>query len=72
MTKTKYTDGYFFDKVDVATDGFHDCYNGIKALLDEAEEHKPEAKQIIRQEIAFYLASFLYLYHRDDLTTQHK
>ena len=72
MTENQYTDGYFFDGIDDATDSFHDCYDSLKALLDEAEEHKPEAKQIIRQEIAFYLASFLYLYHRDDLTMQNK
>lgn len=48
-----------------ADDKFHACYEDIKTLLDKAEEQSPEAKQLIRDEIAFYLANFLYLYHRD-------
>ena len=64
MTKT-YIPSYFFDGIDEATLKFHTCYEDIKTLLDKSEEQSSEAKQLIRDEIAFYLANFLYLYHRD-------
>lgn len=68
MTKKTYIPSYFFDGIDEATLKFHACYEDIKTLLDKSEEQSPEAKQLIRDEIAFYLANFLYLYHRDALS----
>lgn len=65
MTKKTYIPSYFFDGIDEATLKFHACYEDIKTLLDKSEEQSPEANQLIRDEIAFYLANFLYLYHRD-------